>query len=137
MNTFFKSLVPYCPRVHFSVVWEAFDEDESGEFTEFSVAIRAIAIANGELLTGESEFLDGIPVFDGEEPTDEDLILSGHIEELSREALEALKADLAEGLPLEREVSAALAQLPALAAKLNGSGSGGNPSEAGAGMQFA
>jgi hypothetical protein len=134
MNSFFKSLVPFCPRVHFSVVWEADEGEESGEFTEYSVAIRTIAIVNGELLVGESEFLDGIPIFDGEEPTDEDLILSGHIEELSREALEALKADMAEGLPIEREIRAALGQLPALAAKLNAST---NPAETDAGMQFA
>jgi len=134
MNSFFKSLVPFCPRVHFSVVWEACDVDESGEFTEFSVGIRTVAIVNGELFAGESEFLDGIPIFDGEEPTDEDLILSGHIEELSREALEVLKADMAEGLPIEREIRAALDQLPALAAKLNASS---NPAGTDAGMQFA
>lgn len=116
MNTLFKALIPYCPRVHFSLVWEAGEIDESDEFIEYSVSVRAVTIVNGQMLTGESEFLDGIPVFDDEEPTDDDLITSGHAEELCKEALEALKADMVEGLPIEREISAALEHLPKLAA---------------------
>ena len=63
---------------------------------------------------GKSEFLDGIPIVEGEEPTDDDLLLSGHIEELCREALQSLRCDMAEGLPIEREVQAALDRLPGL-----------------------
>ena len=104
MNEVFKSLVSRSPRVHFSIVWEADELDESGEFMEHYVAVHATTVVNGEMLIGHSDFLEGIPIANGEEPTDEDLILSGHIEELCKEALENLKTGMAEGMPIEPNV---------------------------------
>ena len=123
MTELFKSLVPYCPRVHFSILWEADEVEGTDDFMDYYAAIRAIAIVNGELLEGESEFLGGIPIADGEEPTDEDLVLSGQLEELCTEALEKLKMGMAEGLPIEREIRSALEKLSELS-KLSGMDAG-------------